>query len=47
MRKIYHEPATEVAKLQTASGLLTGSVPAAGVGARREGYGDANIGAWD
>ena len=45
MRKMYQEPATEVAKLQTAAGLLTGSVPA-GVGARREGYGDAISGAW-
>lgn len=54
MRKIYHKPATEVAKLQTTAGLLTGSpigpapAPAPGVNAGRSGYGSAGGGEiWD
>ena len=50
MRKIYQEPAIEVAKLQTTAGLLTVS-PVAPAGAPlnvgRIGYGDANNGTWD
>lgn len=50
MRKIYQEPAIEVAKLQTTAGLLTGS-PEGPAGAPlnvgRIGYGDANNGTWD
>ena len=51
MRKMYQEPATDVAKLQTTAGLLAGSAPiepaGAPLNAGRTGYGDANIGAWD
>ena len=52
MRKMYQEPATEVAKLQTTAGLLTGSpvigpAPAPGVNGARSGYGVANDGTWD
>ena len=51
MRKMYQEPATEVAKLQTTAGLLTGS-PEGPAGAPlnvgRIGYGDAGSGeTWD
>ena len=51
MRKMYQEPAIEVAKLQTTTGLLTGSpvigpAPAPGVDAGRSSYGDAISGTW-
>ena len=52
MRKMYQEPATEVAKLQTTAGLLTGSpvigpAPAPGVNAGRSSYGNASSDTWD
>ena len=51
MRKMYQEPATEVAKLQTTAGLLTGSpigpAPAPGVNAGRSGYNAGGSGTWD
>ena len=52
MRKMYQEPAIEVAKLQTTAGLLTGSpvigpAPAPGVNAGRTGYGDGISDSWD
>ena len=52
MRKMYQEPAIEVAKLQTTAGLLTGSpvigpAPAPGVNAGRTGYGSGIDDSWD
>ena len=51
MRKMYQEPATAVAKLQTTAGLLTGSpigpAGAPGVNAGRTGYGDGISDSWD
>ena len=52
MRKMYHEPAIEVAKLQTTAGLLTGSpvigpAPAPGVNAGRSGYDAGGSGTWE
>ena len=52
MRKMYQEPAIEVAKLQTTAGLLTGSpvigpAPAPGVNGGRTGYGSGIDDSWD
>ena len=52
MRKMYQEPAIEVAKLQTTAGLLAGSAPiepaGAPLNAGRSSYGAAiDGGTWD
>ena len=51
MRKMYQEPAVEVAKLHATTSLLTGSpvgpAPAPGVNAGRSGYGDGISDSWD